>query len=59
MFRRELCNGFQWGMAYDYLHDDYDEKSDLQQLRTESSYVFDGYCGNSVTTAPMAFRRTT
>ena len=42
LFRRELCNGFQWGVAYDYLHDDFYNLSDLQQLRSESAFVFDG-----------------
>jgi hypothetical protein len=42
LFRRELCNGLQGGVAYDYLHDDYYNKSDLQQLRSEASIVFDG-----------------
>jgi hypothetical protein len=42
VFRRELCNGYQWGVAYDYLHDNYYTNTNLQQIRTESSIVFDG-----------------
>ncbi len=50
IFRRSLCPGFQWGVAFDYLHDDYYEASDLKQLRSETGYVINdcyevGYYG--------------
>jgi hypothetical protein len=50
LFRRAQCWGFQGGAAFDYLHDVYYQQSDLQQLRTETSYLFDntyeiGYYG--------------
>ena len=41
IFRRVLCRGFQWGIAYDYLHDRYYEDYDVQQLRSEIGFVFD------------------
>lgn len=39
VFRRAPCGGFQWGVAYDYLHDTYFDVSDLGQFRTELSYL--------------------
>jgi hypothetical protein len=50
IFRRALCGGFQGGVAFDYLHDDYYEMSDLMQLRSETGYVINdcyeiGYYG--------------
>ena len=49
------CGGFQGGVAYDYLHDVYNPygtytQANLQQLRSETGYVFDdcwevGYYG--------------
>jgi hypothetical protein len=50
IFRREMCRGVQWGFAYDYMHDAYYDKSDLQQIRSETGYVLDetyeiGYYG--------------
>jgi hypothetical protein len=50
VFRRTECCGFQWGVAYDYMHDAYYQKSDLQQIRSETGYVLDqtyeiGYYG--------------
>jgi hypothetical protein len=42
LFRRADCCGWQGGVAYDYMHDTYDEKIDLQQVRFEISYL----CGN-------------
>jgi hypothetical protein len=42
LFRRAECCGWQGGIAYDFQHDTYDEKIDLQQLRFEISYL----CGN-------------
>jgi len=48
--RAEPCGGFQYGVAFDYMHDSYDEKVDLKQIRSESGYVIDdcyeiGYYG--------------
>ncbi|OHB68349.1 MAG: hypothetical protein A2V70_06760 [Planctomycetes bacterium RBG_13_63_9] len=41
IFRRSLGGGFQWGVAFDLLHDNYYfGDSDLKQIRTESSYLF-------------------
>jgi hypothetical protein len=40
LFRRAECSGFQYGVAYDYLHDSYLENVYLQQIRSESSYLF-------------------
>jgi hypothetical protein len=50
IFRRAQCRGFQWGVAYDYLHDIYYQNANLQQLRSETGYVLDqtyeiGYYG--------------
>ncbi len=42
IFRRELCHGLQWGVAYDALHDEYFDEADLQQIRTETALVLDG-----------------
>lgn len=42
LFRRAVCGGWQWGVAYDLLHDVYYGTADLQQIRTESAYVFSG-----------------
>jgi len=35
LFHRPPEGGFQWGVAFDALHDNYYEKSDLTQLRAE------------------------
>jgi hypothetical protein len=48
--RAEPCGGFQYGVAFDYMHDSYDENVDLKQIRSESGYVIDdcyeiGYYG--------------
>ena len=50
LFHRTTCRGFQGGVAFDYLNDDYYEHSDLKQLRSETGYVIDdryeiGYYG--------------
>jgi len=50
IFRRSQCRGFQWGVAYDFLHDIYYQNANVQQVRSESSYVLDdvyqiGYYG--------------
>jgi len=39
LFRRQLSNGFQWAVAFDYLHDSYHGSADLRQLRSETSLV--------------------
>jgi hypothetical protein len=51
IFRRaDACGGFQWGVAYDYLHDVYYQANDLQQVRSETAFVINetydvGYYG--------------
>jgi hypothetical protein len=40
IFRRALCGGLQGGVAYDYLHDNYYVQYDLQQIRSDISWVF-------------------
>ena len=50
IFQRAICRGFQWGVAYDYLHDIYYENANLQQIRSETGLVLDktyeiGYYG--------------
>jgi hypothetical protein len=42
LFHRATCGGLQGGFAFDYLHDSYYVKADLKQIRSETSYVFDG-----------------
>jgi hypothetical protein len=42
LFRRADCCGWQGGIVYDYMHDTFDVKIDLQQVRYEISYL----CGN-------------
>jgi hypothetical protein len=44
IFQRALCSGFQWGVAFDYLHDDYKQNADLTQIRSELGFVFDSGC---------------
>jgi hypothetical protein len=50
LFHRAQCRGFQWGVAFDYLHDDYYEQTDLKQIRSETGFVINdcyeiGYYG--------------
>ena len=50
IFRRAECSGLQWGVAYDYLHDIFVSNANLQQIRSETSYLFNntwelGYFG--------------
>lgn len=50
LFRRTQCRGFQGGVAYDYLHDIFYQNANLQQIRSETSFVLDeiyeiGYYG--------------
>ncbi len=39
LFRRACGSGFQWGIAYDFLHDIYYANANLQQVRSETAYV--------------------
>jgi hypothetical protein len=50
IFNRAECSGWQWGVAFDLLHDTYYQASDLKQIRTETGYLFNecneiGYSG--------------
>jgi hypothetical protein len=50
IFNRAECSGWQWGVAFDLLHDTYYQQSDLKQIRTETGYLFNecneiGYSG--------------
>jgi hypothetical protein len=50
VFNRAECGGWQWGVAFDLLHDTYYESSDLKQIRTETGYLINecseiGYSG--------------
>ncbi len=38
LFRRKLCGGWQWAVAFDLLHDNYYGSADLKQIRSETSY---------------------
>ena len=49
-----MCRGFQWGVAYDFLHDIYYQNANLQQIRSETGFVLDEPT-RSATTAPMAW----
>lgn len=42
LFRRNPQGGWQWGAAFDLLHDSYYETANLSQVRSETSYVFGG-----------------
>jgi len=51
VFHRAACGHLQGGVAFDYMHDNYFNQSDLKQLRSETSLVFGrwheiGYTGN-------------
>ncbi len=39
LFRRAICGGFQGGVVFDYVHDSYYDKADLQQIRSETAFV--------------------
>jgi hypothetical protein len=40
LFRRALCGGIQWGVVFDYQHDDYYYgQADLKQIRSEASLI--------------------
>ena len=44
IFRRQMCErGWQWGVVYDHLSDQFDEDFDVSQVRGELSYVFCGH----------------
>jgi hypothetical protein len=40
IFHRADCGGLQGGVVYDYVHDEYYDQADLQQIRSETSIVF-------------------
>ena len=42
LFRRSRDWGFQWGVVYDWLHDDYYATADLKQIRSDTSFIFPG-----------------
>ena len=39
IFRRAECGEIQWGVAFDYLNDNYYQRGDFKQLRSEIGYV--------------------
>jgi hypothetical protein len=50
IFRRAEVGKVQWAIAFDYLHDTYNNGSDLKQLRSETGWLFNeqteiGYSG--------------
>ncbi len=42
IFKRARDWGFQWGVVYDWLHDDYYVKADMKQIRSDTSFLFPG-----------------
>ncbi len=42
LFKRAVCGGLQGGAVFDYMHDNYYDRSDLKRIRSETSLVFDG-----------------
>lgn len=43
-FRRQMCEtGWQWGIVYDHLWDEFNEDFDLGQLRGELGYLYRGH----------------
>ena len=42
IFRRTRDWGCQWGVTYDWLHDEYYAQADLKQIRSDSSFLFPG-----------------
>ena len=42
LFRRRLCGGLQWGVAFDMLHDHYHGTAELRQIRSETALSFGG-----------------
>jgi hypothetical protein len=50
IFRRAECAGWQYGVVFDLLHDDYYQQANLKQIRSETGYLFNesfeiGYSG--------------
>ncbi len=44
LFRRQLCDrGWQWGVVYDQLFDEFADEFDVSQVRGELSYLFRGH----------------
>ena len=44
VFRRQMCGyGWQWGLVYDQLTDEFDEEFDAAQVRGEVSYLWRGH----------------
>ncbi len=42
IFKRAHEWGFQWGVVYDWLHDDYYVQADMKQIRSDTSFLFPG-----------------
>ena len=42
IFKRAHDWGFQWGVVYDWLHDDYYTQVDMKQIRSDTSFIFPG-----------------
>ncbi len=42
MFKRAHEWGFQWGVVYDWLHDDYYVQTNMKQIRSDTSFLFPG-----------------
>ncbi|MGQ9576245.1 MAG: DUF6666 family protein [Thermoguttaceae bacterium] len=42
LFRRAVCGGLQGGAVFDFVHDNYYDKADLKQVRSETSIVLGG-----------------
>ncbi len=42
IFRRSLCGGWDWGIAFDLAHDNYYDETDLKQIRTETNFCRHG-----------------
>ena len=42
LFHRQVDWGLQWGITYDWLHDDYYAQTDLKQIRSDSSLLLPG-----------------
>ena len=43
LFRRAMCGGLQWGVAFDLMHDSYYYTADLKQVRAEVSIARPGW----------------
>jgi hypothetical protein len=42
IFKRAHEWGFQWGVVYDWLHDDYYVQTNMKQIRSDTSFLFPG-----------------